>query len=136
MSERPRTNPHSVTMIRGHLVITPKYRGRILVGEVAHSLRILINNICENMDVIILDSAICPDHVHLFIDQPPKISISRIVTRIKGASSYELRKAFPYLKKWCTHSLWSDGFYYGAVGNGAEVVRRYIESQEGEEVGG
>ncbi len=129
--EPARRNPHSVTLIRGHLVLTPKYRGKVLVGEVALSLDGIIRDVCSELDVDVIRLAINPDHVHIYLDMPPELSVSKLVQKIKGVSSYELRKAFPYLKRWCAHALWSGGYYYGAVGNGADIVKRYIENQRG-----
>jgi putative transposase len=65
------------------MVITPKYRGKILTGDVALVTEGIIRKICSEMDIQIIDMAVNVDHVHLFIKYPPKYSISYIVLRIR-----------------------------------------------------
>jgi putative transposase len=80
------------------MVFTPKYRGKILVGEVAEAAEEIIREICKELDIKIIDMAVNADHVHLFIKYPPKYSVSFIAKRIKGESSKLLREKYPYLK--------------------------------------
>jgi len=78
--------------------------------------------------------AVNMDHVHLFIHKyPPKYSVSGITKRIKGRSSKLLRDRFPQLKEWCPSHLWAPSCYHGSVGQGWEVVERYISGQKGYE---
>jgi REP element-mobilizing transposase RayT len=73
------------------------------------------------------------DHVHLFIKYPPKYSVSWIAKRLKGRSSKLLRDKFPQLKVWCPGHLWAPSCYHGSVGQGWEVVEKYISGQKGYE---
>nr|QNO49479.1 hypothetical protein OCBBGKCP_00036 [Methanosarcinales archaeon ANME-2c ERB4] len=125
-----RHDRHTVSLLADHMVFSPKYRGKILVGDVALALDGIIRKTCKDLDIEILDMAVNVDHVHLFIKYPPKYSVSYIAKRIKGRSSRELRKAFPHLKEWCSKSLWAPSCFHGSVGHGWEVVERYIQNQE------
>jgi len=87
------------------MVITPKYRGKILVGDVALATEGIIRKTCSEMDIQIIDIAVNVDHVHLFIKYPPKYSVSYIAKKIKGRSSRILRQHFPHLKEWCPDHL-------------------------------
>ncbi|MBU3925531.1 IS200/IS605 family transposase [Patescibacteria group bacterium] len=69
------------------------------------------------------------DHVHIFFQYPPKYSLVYIAKKIKGRSSRILREEFPHLRDWCEGHLWSLGCYHGSVGQGWEVVEKYISSQ-------
>jgi REP-associated tyrosine transposase len=69
------------------------------------------------------------DHIHLFIQYPPKYSVSFIAKRPKGRTSRILRQEFPELKKWCEKSLWASSCYHGSFGHGWEVVEKYIAGQ-------
>jgi putative transposase len=109
-------------------VITPKYRGKILVGDVA--VEGIIRTTCKEMKIKIIDMAVNVDHVHLFIEYPPKYSVSFIAKKIKGRSSRMLRQNFPHLKEWCKDHLWASGCYHGSVGHGWEVVEKYIGTQD------
>ena len=73
-----------------------------------------------------MDMAVNPDHIYLFFQYPPKYSLSFIAKKIKGRSSRILRKEFPHLREWCGDHLWSPGCYHGSVGQGWEVVEKYI----------
>jgi len=85
------------------------------------------------------------DHVHLFIKYPPKYSVSWIAKRIKGWSSKLLRDQFPRLKEWCPGHLWAPSCYHKtfkksfiknasqSVGQGWDVVEKYISGQKGYE---
>ncbi|HIE30906.1 MAG TPA: IS200/IS605 family transposase [Methanosarcinales archaeon] len=125
-----RHDRHTVSLLTDHMVITPKYRGKILVGDVALAVEGIIRKTCKEMKTEIIDMAVNVDHVHLFVKYPPKYSVSYIAKRIKGRSSRELRKAFPHLKEWCNKSLWAPSCFHGSVGHGWEVVERYIQNQE------
>jgi putative transposase len=67
--------------------------------------------------------------VHIFFQYPPKYSLSYIAKKIKGRSSRILRKEFPHLREWCEGHLWAPGCYHGSVGQGWEVVEKYISTQ-------
>jgi putative transposase len=109
------------------MVFSPKYRGKILVGDVAMVAEAVIRATCHELDIKIIDISVNYDHVHLFIQYPPKHSLSYIAKMLKGRSSRILRQEFPELKKWCKQSLWAPSCYHGSVGHGCEVVQKYIE---------
>jgi len=125
-----RHDRHTVSLLTDHIVITPKYRGKILVGDVALVLEGIIRKTCKEMNIEIIDMAVNVDHVHLFIEYPPKYSVSFIAKKIKGRSSRILRQHFPHLREWCKDHLWAPGCYHGSVGHGWEVVEKYIGTQD------
>ncbi len=100
----------------------PDRRGRIYHGRV-------IRATCAEMSIKIIDIAVNTDHVHLFFQYPPKYSLSFIAKKIKRRSSRILRKEFPHLRDWCGDHLWAPGCYHGSVGQGWEVVEKYISTQ-------
>jgi len=112
------------------MVFSPKYRGKILVGDIAMIAEAIIRKTCKELDIKIIDMAVNPDHVHLFIQFPPKYSVSFIAKMLKARTSRILRKEFPELKKWCKKSLWALSCYHGSVGHGWEVVENYIAGQD------
>ena len=108
-----------------YIVFSPKYRGRVLVGDRALVAGAIIRRICEEMDIEVIDMAVNPDHVALFIKCPPKYSVSYLSKMIKRRSSRELKKEFPHLKEWYGDYLWALSCYHGFVGNG-EMLSRSI----------
>lgn len=119
----------SVSMLTEHLVITPKYRSKVLKGRVAVECERIIREVCGELDIEVIQIAVRPEHVHILLQHPPKLSISKIVEKVKSLSSGRLRRQFPHLKKWCSKALWSRGYHAESIGHGHDVVRRYIQSQ-------
>ena len=124
-----RHDRHTVSLLTDHLVITPKYRGKILTGEVGFIDEAVIRSTYAQMGIKIIDMAVNSDHVHIFFQYPPKYSPSFIAKKIKGRSSRILRQEFPHLREWCPEHLWAPGCYHGSVGQGWDVVEKYISSQ-------
>ena len=126
-----RHGAHTVFQIHLHLVWITKYRKSILTGDVARRVRDLIREICRSEDVDILKGHVSKDHVHLLVSIAPKVTISRLVQRIKGKSSYKLLNEFSHLRKayWGRH-LWARGYFCCSSGNVTDdVIKSYIEQQ-------
>jgi putative transposase len=113
------------------MVFCPKYRAQVLTGDVAVECERVIREVCADLGIHVIDMAVNPDHVHLFIRYPPKYSMSWVAQKIKSVSSFMLRKKFPHLKKWRKKGLWAPSCWHGSVGQGFEVVQKYIQGQEG-----
>jgi putative transposase len=78
-----RHDRHTVSLLTDHMVFSPKFRGKILTGEVAFLAEAIIRKTCNELNIEIIDMAVNPDHVHLFIKYPPKYSVSFIAKKIK-----------------------------------------------------
>lgn len=101
MSKELRHDRHTISLLTDHMVFSPKYRGKVPVGDVAMSAEAIIRKTCIELEIAVIDMAVNPDHVHLFIKYSSKYSVSYISKMIKGRSSRVLRKEFPHLKEWC-----------------------------------
>lgn len=132
---RLRCDNHTVSVLADHMVFCPKYRGKVLVGNIQKETYRVIQNICSQLEIEIIKLGVNSDHVHLLYRYPPKYSLSFITQKIKGISSRRLRKKFPELKRWCKKGLWAPSCYHGSVGQGFEVVENYIRSQSGGNIG-
>jgi putative transposase len=118
------------------LVWIPKYRKKVLLGEVAHRAREILRKIAMENDVEILSGKLASDHVHMFVSYRPNLSISKLVQHLKGTSSHILLSEFPSLRKkfWGRH-FWARGYLAVSSGNITdEMIQEYIEAQEGEPV--
>ena len=102
-----RHGSHTVFTIHLHLVWITKYRKKALEGGVAHRVREMIRELCTKENVDIMAGHVSRDHVHLFVSIPPQVTISRLVQRLKGKTSYKLLHEFPHLSKlfWGRHFL-------------------------------
>jgi putative transposase len=111
-----------------HLVWIPKYRRKILTGDVQAETKRLITECCERQGLTLLALETDLDHVHVFVSAPPRFSPALIANLLKGYSSRYLREKFPRLKKVCGKDhLWTSSYYVGTAGVVAtETIRRYI----------
>ena len=127
---------HTKTDLKVHLVWIPKYRKKVLNGEVAIRTRDILRQISSEHEIEIYAGKVASDHVHMFIGYRPTQNVSKIVQWLKGISSRVLLSEFPHLKKqfWGRH-LWARGYLAVSSGNITdEVIQKYIEEQEGEPV--
>ena len=113
-----------------HIVFRPKYRGKILKGQVAKEIRRIIRLVCKWKGFEILEGRICSDHIHLVLVIPPKHSVSYAMSLIKGKSSAWIKKKNKKYKKLCDKgSLWARGYFVSTVGVDEEVIKRYVRHQ-------
>jgi putative transposase len=94
-----RHGSHTTFSIHLHIVWITKYRHKVLRGEVAERVRAIVREECQKARVDIVQGHIAPDHVHVMISIPPHVTISRLVQRMKGKSSYRLLAEFPHMRK-------------------------------------
>jgi putative transposase len=123
-----RRSPHSVYELNYHFVFIPKRRKKVLVGDVAKRLREICEGVASDNDWTILELAIQPDHVHLFVGAHPKDAPNEVVRAFKGRSSRILRQEFPHLRR--LPSLWTHSYFVRSSGHvSAAVIERYIREQ-------
>src|SRR5664279_594190 len=126
---------HVVYKCDYHIVWTPKYRFRVLFGEVKVLVENDIRMLCEWKGVEILELNVQIDHVHVVCSVPPKVSISELMGTLKGKLAIKLFKSYPELKQkpyWGNH-FWSRGYFVTTVGVDEDIIRRYVIYQEGED---
>ena len=115
-----------------HIVWCTKYRRKVIINNFAEDLKTEIINICSENKWKILELEIMPDHVHIFINADSKSSVHRIVSQLKGKTSFELRKKHEWLKTKLP-CLWTRSYYADSIGNASsETIRQYILNQKKE----
>ena len=122
MSQTYRRAQTTVSLINYHFVFCPRYRRKVLVGAVEERLKILLSEICEEIDIQILAVECDKDHCHLFVNALPTISPSDIMAKLKGVTSRRLRQEFLHLKH--LPSLWTRSYFVSTAGNDKAVCRR------------
>lgn len=116
-----------------HIVFIPKYRRKVLLGQLKADVREIIKKLCEYKNVEIIDGAVCSDHVHLSVSLPPKISVSDFVGYLKGKSALMIFDKHPEMTSKWTKSFWARGYYVSTIGNVTEeAIKKYIHEQEEE----
>ena len=133
---RYKIGAHTKTDLKVHLIWIPKYRKKVLTGQVAIRTRDILRQIAMEHELDVISGKVSADHVHMFIGYRPTQNISKIVQWLKGISSRILLMEFKHLQKqfWGRH-LWARGYLAVSSGNITdEMIQQYIEEQEGEPV--
>lgn len=113
-----------------HLIWCPKYRRKVLIGDVEARLKQLLQEKADKIGVSIEEMQIMPDHVHLFVKASPVASPHWIVQQLKGHTSHELRQQFKSLRTRLP-TLWTRSYYVESCGHiSEEAVKKYIEEQK------
>lgn len=127
------TTNRSKHYLKCHLIFVCKYRKSVLVGEIAHDLKMICERIanCSDFDIEVMETD--KDHIHFMIRYIPRLSISQIVRRLKQETTRQLWQLHgATLKKyyWGKKKLWTDGYFVCSIGIASpETIRKYILSQ-------
>lgn len=121
---------HRVHLIIYHLVWCPKRRKAVLGGDIAKDCRALIEQKCAERGWQIVELAIQPDHIHLFVRVWPSDSAATVVKECKGLTAHHLRKKYTILRR--MPSLWTRSYFASTAGNVSQAtIQRYIAAQKG-----
>lgn len=133
-----RRSKHCVYDLKYHFVWIPKYRKKLFNDRMANRLKEIFREIAEHYEFVIDTMEVMDDHVHLFLEVPPKYAPAEVVRTIKSISAKTMFREFPEIKKslW-GGELWNDGYFVRSVGDKvtAEVIRNYIRYQHDEQIG-
>jgi len=125
---------HAVWQCKYHVIWCPKYRFRVLRGEIGLSVRDIIKQLCEWRKIEILEGNVQTDHIHLVLSIPTKYSISETIGFLKGKSAIKVFDMHHELKKryWGRH-FWSKGYCVSTVGLDEEQIKKYVRLQNHKE---
>jgi putative transposase len=135
---KARRGAHTVYRLAYHFVWIPRYRRKVLTGDVAQRLEELIREICAARDWEVEVLTVRLDHVHLFVSCPPRDAPAKVMNVLKSITARELYAEFPRLRR--SHwggKLWATGYYVGSAGDHvtSDLIKRYIEYQADEDTG-
>ena len=123
---------HCVFNMHVHLVFVTKYRRGVFTKTILDDLREIFASVCADFEAELVEFDGEDDHVHLLVNYPPKVAVSKLVNSLKGVSSLLIRKKeYPSIKKklWGS-ALWSPSYFAGSCGGAPiEIIRQYIEQQ-------
>ena len=130
VSMKYKTSKNVVYSCKYHVVFCPKYRRPVLVNGVDTRLKELIIEVCNQLNVDIIEMEIMPEHVHLLLEVHPQLGIHKVIKQIKGYSSRILRNEFSWLKSRIP-TLWTNSYFISTVGGAPlAVIKQYIEDQK------
>jgi len=133
LNPKIRHGRHCTFLIHAHLVFVTKYRRVCFTPRVLDHLKEVFDSVCNDFEAFLVEFQGEGDHVHLLVNYPPKVALSRFVGSLKGVSSRYIRESnYPEIKKklW-GKALWSPSYFAGSCGGAPlEIIKQYIEQQE------
>ena len=121
---------HTKWNCKYHIVFAPKYRRQIIYGKIRVEVGKILRELCDRKGVEIIEAECCPDHIHMLVSIPPKISVSAFMGYLKGKSSLMIFDRFANLKyRYGNRQFWCRGYYVDTVGRNKEAIEKYIQNQ-------
>ena len=131
MSELYQSLSHSKWDCKYHIIFVPKYRRKVLFGEIRKFLGPIFHELARQKECRILEGHLMPDHVHMCIEIPPKHAVSSVIGYLKGKSAIAIARQFRGKQRnFQGENFWARGYAVSTVGFELEAVRRYIREQE------
>lgn len=122
---------HTKWMCKYHIVFTPKYRRKVIYNQLKSDIRDILKQLCSYKGVEIIEGHLMPDHIHMLVSIPPKMSVSSFMGYLKGKSALMIFDRHANLKyKFGNRHFWSEGYYVSTVGLNEATIRKYIQDQE------
>ena len=113
-----------------HIVFATKYRRKVFYGSKRLEIGAILRRLCEFKGVTIIEVEVCPDHVHMLLEIPPKMSVSGFMGYLKGKSSLMIYQRWGNMKfKYRNREFWCRGFYVDTVGKNTKKIKEYIRNQ-------
>ncbi len=121
---------HTTWNCKYHIVFAPKYRRKVFYGEKRLEIGAILRQLCAWKQVKIIEAEVCPDHVHMLVEIPPKISVASFMGFLKGKSSLLIYQKWANMKfKYRNREFWCRGYYVDTVGKNAAKIKEYIANQ-------
>lgn len=124
------TLSHTTWNCKYHIVFAPKYRRKVFYGEKRLEIGAILRELCEWKGVKIITAEVCPDHVHMLVEIPPKMTVSGFMGFLKGKSNIMIYQKWGNMKyKYRNRSFWCRGYYVDTAGKNDKVIEAYIKNQ-------
>ena len=121
---------HTTWNCKYHIVFAPKYRRKVFYGEKRKEIGAILRQLCEWKGVEIHEAEVCPDHVHMLVSIPPKLSVASFMGFLKGKSSLLIYQKWANMKfKYRNREFWCRGYYVDTVGKNTAKIQEYIANQ-------
>jgi REP-associated tyrosine transposase len=125
---------HTKWECKYHVVFIPKYRRKVLYGQVRKDLGEVFRELARQKGSWVEEGHLQADHVHMLLSIPPKYAVAQVVGYLKGKSAIHIARTYGgRLRNFVGEHFWARGYFVSTVGREEEAVRRYIQAQEAEE---
>ena len=131
MTELYQSLSHSKWDCTYHVVFVPKYRRKVMFGEIRKFLGPIFHELARQKECRIVEGHLMPDHVHMCIEIPPKYSVASVIGFLKGKSAIAIARQFKgKARNFNGEAFWARRYAVSTVGFELEVVKRYIRDQD------
>ena len=121
---------HTKWNCKYHVVFAAKYRRKVFYGEKRTEIKEILRTLCQWKGVEIIEGEVCPEHIHLLLSIPPKMSISGFMGYLKGKSSLIIFQKFGNMKfAYRNREFWYKGYYVDTTGKNTAAIKSYIKNQ-------
>ena len=121
---------HTKWNCKYHIVFAPKYRRKVFFDEKRKEIREILRTLCKWKGVEVIEGEICPDHIHILVSIPPKISVSGFMGYLKGKSSLIIFQKYGNMRfAYRNREFWCKGYYVDTVGKNTKAIIEYIATQ-------
>ena len=121
---------HTSWNCKYHIVFAPKYRRKVFYGQRRYDIGQILIELCRWKNVNLLEAEACPDHIHMLVEIPPKISVSSFMGFLKGKSSLMIYEKWGNIRyKYRNRTFWCRGYYVDTTGKNERVIAEYIKNQ-------
>lgn len=125
---------HTKWECKYHIIFAPKYRRKVFYGEKRYEIGRILRELCRWKGVNLLEAEACPDHIHMLVEIPPKMSVSNFMGFLKGKSSLMIYEKWGNMKyKYRNRQFWCRGYYVSTVGKNEKKISEYIQTQLNED---
>ena len=125
-----RSLAHTKWNCKYHVVFAPKYRRKVFYEEKRLEIGAILRELCRWKGVEIIEAEVCPDHIHMLLAIPPKMSVSGFMGFLRGKSSLMIYQKWGSMKfKYRNRQFWCRGYYVDTVGKNAKAIKEYIATQ-------
>ena len=125
-----RHSAHSTWRCQYHIVFTPKFRRKVISGQLRTDIGQILRKLCEEKKVEIIEAEACADHIHMLVSIPPHLSVAQFMGYLKGKSTLMIFDRHANLKyKYGSRHFWCRGYYVDTVGKNKKAIGEYIRNQ-------
>ena len=125
---------HTSWRCQYHIVFAPKYRRMEIYGQIKQDIGVILRKLCQQKGVEIIEARACPDHIHMLLSIPPKLSVGNFMGYLKGKSTLMIFERHANMKyKYGRRCFWAKGYYVSTVGGNKAAIEKYIRNQETED---
>ena len=125
---------HTKWECKYHIVFAPKYRRQVIYKDIKADVGQILGSLCRRKGIEIIEAECCPDHIHMLLSIPPKLSVGEFMGYLKGKSTLMIFERHANLKyKYGRRVFWAKGYYVSTVGGNKKAIQKYIQEQERED---